>query len=425
MGKNKWTQPSVVEISYFKNKSEDQSACISADGNIMLFSIESFGSHGNEDIYVSFKQPEDSWSEPKNLGGTINTKFQEFTPFLAEDNKTLYFASNGHGGLGSRDIFVSRRLDDTWNNWSRPVNLGDTINTEGMELSLVIPPGGDYVYVVSTQNSDGYGDINKINISPEVFEQRLPAIIEEPIIIDTIAEVIIDTTSIARVIDTIPEIVRTPIIQTPEPKADILVLEGKILNAKTQQPIYALLTFENALDESQKEVIETDTVNGTYRILLSKNNNYNVKVSARRFFSKNEKLEIVGQEVSELNLVYFLIPLVKGVTIDLKNVFFVRGTSHIISSSFTELDRVVSMMKENPTVFIELSGHTDNRGDSNLNLKLSQQRAAKVKEYLVSKGIEKRRIVSKGYGSTRPKYSNKNEEARKLNRRVEFTILKN
>ena len=158
-----WSYPENLTIRYFLNKSEHQSISISVDGEIMVMSIESYGTYGAEDIYVSFIQRDGSWSEPKNLGATINTSYHEMTPYLAEDNTTLYFASNGHTGFGSRDVFSSNRLDDTWRNWTEPENLGSEINTPGMELSFFSPPAGEFDYVTSTQNSDGYGDINRIN----------------------------------------------------------------------------------------------------------------------------------------------------------------------------------------------------------------------------------------------------------------------
>ena len=129
----KWTDPVRLDIKYFYNKSEHISVSISQDGDIMLLALESYGTQGAEDIYVSFRNGNE-WSEPRNLGSTINTNLQEMTPYLAPDNRTLFFASNGHNGFGGRDIFVSSRQDDSWRNWSEPKNLGPKVNTEGVEL---------------------------------------------------------------------------------------------------------------------------------------------------------------------------------------------------------------------------------------------------------------------------------------------------
>ncbi len=139
-------------------------------GDILIVTLQSYDTRGGEDLYVLFRQG-DGWTEPRNLGPTINTPYQEMTPFLAPDGKTLYFASNGYEGFGSRDIYVSVRLDDTWKNWSNPKNLGPTVNSEGTELSYYVPEESDYAYLSTTQNSDGLGDLVRVRISAEQTEQ--------------------------------------------------------------------------------------------------------------------------------------------------------------------------------------------------------------------------------------------------------------
>ena len=135
-----WNEPARIAIKYFYNKSDHVSISLSETGDIMLLSLESYGTYGAEDLYVSFRIGNDQWSEPRNIGPIINTPFQEMTPYLAPDNKTLFFASNGHGGYGGRDIFVTKRQDDSWQKWSEPANLGPEINTTGVELYFQYSP---------------------------------------------------------------------------------------------------------------------------------------------------------------------------------------------------------------------------------------------------------------------------------------------
>ena len=163
-----WNMPQSTGVKYFQNKSANNGNSISRDGKILILSLESFKSLGAEDIYVSFWNASDNgWTEPKNLGDQINTKLQELTPFLAPDNKTLFFSTNGRGGIGSRDVFVSQRLDDTWTNWTEPRNMGETVNTEGAEMGYGYYPEIEFAVYTSTKDSDGYVDIQIFHVTGE------------------------------------------------------------------------------------------------------------------------------------------------------------------------------------------------------------------------------------------------------------------
>jgi len=153
-----WTRPAKLSVDYMFNKSDHQSGSISKDGNYMVLSLQSYASRGAEDIYVC-TYSQGKWTQPVNLGSVINTAKQEMTPYLSPDNKKLYFSSNGHGGQGGRDLFVSERLADDWISWSKPQNLGTAVNSDGVELSWFIDTHNSIAYYSSTQNSDGYGDI--------------------------------------------------------------------------------------------------------------------------------------------------------------------------------------------------------------------------------------------------------------------------
>jgi outer membrane protein OmpA-like peptidoglycan-associated protein len=389
-----WTFPQPVEIPYFSNDSDEQSACLSYDGNIILHALESYNSKGAEDIYVSFRKTDGTWTDVKNLGSDINTEFQEKTPFLSADNKTIIFSSNGLQGHGSMDLFMSKRLDDTWENWSDPVNLGSPVNTNGRELYYYVIPGNDEVIFCSTQNSDGYGDIKYYKLLPE---EVIPPLEEAIIAADSqIQEVIVGD--------------------------DEVVLQGKVFNAEDNAPLEANVSI---FLDSEIEIasIKTEPVSGEFQFELSSDNDFLIRVAAKGYMNVEESVNLREYDQNLILKNYYLEPLDVGKVFKLNNVLFHRATADLIDSSYIELDVVFRMMVDNPDISIELSGHTDNIGNAKKNVTLSQERVEVVKKYLANKGIEAERISGKGYGGTNPIASNKSEETRRLNRRVEFKII--
>ncbi len=411
---NGWSAPQPVKIDNFYNRSNHQSMAISSDGKVLVLAINSYGSYGHEDLYVSFLDKSGSWTAPKNMGSSINTPYQEMTPFIAKDNKTIFFASNGHGGKGSRDIYSSKRLDNSWRIWSEPENIAD-INSEGIELSYTISPDGEYSYFISTQNSDGYGDINKIRLNPAFHPQDTNSVAIEFVEPDTVIF--------------IPENPELMAVNSPASDADKVVpaqhffsLEGHIINNKNEKPIKAKVVITPMYTEEVSQPILIDAERGHFEVRLPSGIQYRVKVSAEGHMPEEKliKFDAAGATSERFNLS----PLEVGSTFQLNNVLFERGTANLVDSAYQDLDRMVEMMRDNPKIKIEIGGHTDNQGDARLNLKLSQERVETVIDYLINKGLNRGRIVGKGYGGTRPIASNQSENTRKLNRRVEFTILK-
>ncbi len=422
-----WSKPQEMPIQYFYNKSDLQSMCISNDGKIIIMSVESFSTYGAEDLYASFLQSDGTWSEPRNLGTAVNTKYQEMTPKLADDNVTLFFASNGHGGFGGRDIFSTKRLDDTWRNWSTPQNLGRKVNTKGVELSYFIPNNGDFAYMVSTQNSDGYGDLKRVRIKPEDRPNNLvESLPSDPPAIDPIPEP--DTVLIISQ----QELVEEPVDSTNETieliKAIVTkpayTIDGQVTNSETSNPVYARISIHSFPEGEELASVATNVSNGQYQISLPTDTRYELRIKADGYLGHNAVLELNQGEEEQLQTDFQLTPIEVGVTIQLPNVLFERSTTNLLSESFEELDRVSDLLMEYPNMEIALSGHTDNQGSAKLNLKLSQDRVETVLLYLVGKGVNRNRLSGKGYGGTKPIASNKSESTRKLNRRVEFTIIK-
>lgn len=363
-----------VDVPFLNSKSAHQSGCLSKDGKFMIISMESNYTYGVEDLYVIKRKSMDEWSSPINLGSQINSEFQEITPYLAPDNKTLFFATNGRMGEGSFDIYYSKRLDNSWRNWSYPINLGTSVNTSGSETSFSFLDGDEWAYFVSSQSSDGYGDIMRIKIKD-------PAELEEVVVEDS--------------------------IQPTRTSAITL----KVVDKKTGLPIWSDLIRGNETTTSEIGVFNFDELTSE-----------EVEIKSLGYLPHLIVLNVdlnLGENVVELE------PVTVGNTITLNHVLFYRGIARMIEESEKELDLVVEMMNDNPDIKILLKGHTDNVGDPVLNLRLSEARAKSVRKYLITQGINAYRIKSVGYGGNAPIASNATEETRKLNRRVEFEVIEN
>ncbi len=383
-----WSVPQNITIPYFLNKSSTLDGYWHEQKSVIIFSAESHTTSGAEDLYVSFMR-NGNWSELTNLGKVINSPNQEMSPSLNEDGTKLYFASNGRkGGLGSFDIYVSNRLDDTWTSWSEPVNVGSQINSDGRELYFREYPSQSFSLYTSTHNSDGYGDIRMIKDSINTNPPEIKPLAE------TVA----------------PEIL---------PENSILI-SGKVTNSKTGEGIPARLVFRAEAPNAANGNTE-----GAYSIVLKKAFVYAIEIDAVGYVNLSERLDIKSISTNNLEMNFKLQPIEVGAIVNLKSILFELGSTDLLDESYSELNVVVDFLTSNPKVEIELEGHTDNRGDEKKNLELSQQRVDKIKSYLVSRGINARRIKGKGFGGSRPIATNNTEEARKLNRRVEFRILKN
>ncbi|HXA02315.1 MAG TPA: OmpA family protein [Cytophagaceae bacterium] len=371
-----WTVPKPVKIINPGNHNQYFTATIAADGQTSMLAIERNDSYGSMDIYVCFLRNE-VWTEPQNLGPVINTIGLDSGPFLAADNQTMYYATDGKAGYGSLDIFVTRRLDDTWLNWSEPQNLGPGVNSTGTDEYYSVPASGEYAYFHTTVNSIGEEDIFRIKL---------------------------------------------PKAAKPEP---VVLVHGKVLNTKTKAPVSAAIHYEILPDGKDLGSASSNPTTGEYKIILPYGEHYAYHASAPGYIEMNENFDLIEKkDYIEINKDLYLTPIEVGAKINLNNVFFEQSKPVLLSSSYPELDRLVQIMNENPVMEIELRGHTDNTGDAAKNIKLSEDRVNIVKEYLVSKGISAKRITGKGFGGIQPLNTNGNEESRKQNRRVEFVVTK-
>lgn len=376
---NVWSIPEPLNIEGFNNKNKYVSFFMANNNKVMLMSIQDDDSYGEKDIYVSMKRDNGTWSKPMNIGPDINTLVDEYSPVLASDNKTMYFSSEGHYGYGGYDIFVTKRLDDSWTKWSKPINLGPKINDSGSNMGFSIPASGKEVYTYGWTSDAMKADIFVVELG--------------------------EAKSIK-----------------PDP---VYLISGRVFDAKTKKPIHAEIDYELLPSGQHSGDADSDPDNGEYKIVLPVGKHYGYYAKAKGYIAVHENLDIpVSSEYTEYQKDLYLVPIEVGQKITMNNVFFEQSKPVLLSSSYPELDRMTEILKLNPKLEIRIDGHTDNQGDAKLNMELSQKRVDVVKEYLVNKGISSKRITTKAFGGTKPIASNAKEETRKLNRRVEFIITK-
>jgi OmpA-OmpF porin, OOP family len=373
--KDGWSQPKLMNIKNYYTHTDVVNFFLADDWKTLILAIERDDSYGYADFYVSFKIGENTWSEPKHMGAQLNSTSTDFSPFLAPDGKTFYFASYTLPGYGSADMFMSKRLDDTWQNWSEPVNLGPQINSKGFDAYYRITADGKYAYYASS-NGEYSSDIYLIEL---------------------------------------------PLELRPEP---IVVIAGKVLNAETNEPVEAKISYENLSNAIEIGETTSNPIDGYYSITMPFGNKIGFRANAKGFVAVNENIDLsTSGEFQSTNRNIYLKPIEIGQLINLNNLFFDFGKSTLLKESYPELNRLVDLLNENSKMKIQLLGHTDNIGSNESNINLSKDRVESVKKYLIDKGIEAVRITEKGFGSSQPIAPNDTEENRQMNRRVEMKII--
>ena len=370
---NTWSNP--VNMGNVVNSKEwDSQPTMSADGNTIIFSSSRDNGFGNGDLYVTTKNKFGDWGAASNLGGTINTPFTEKSPFLSPDGKTLYFTSNGHPGYGGLDLFISVNENGKW---SEPVNLGTPLNSDDDDAYFTIGGSGELGYFASSRKG-GYGGLDLYSIK-------------------------------------IPEAMR------PKPT---VVVEGVVTNSKTKALVGAYVMVEDLNTSELIAVSKSNSATGKYLVVLPAGKTYSVSANKEGFFFHSERFDVpVTSTYQEIKKNIDLKPIEKGAKVVLNNIFFETGKATLSPQSRVELEKAIDLMKVNPTMTIEVGGHTDNVGDDAFNMKLSHDRAKSVREYLVKAGIASERVQAKGYGESNPIATNETEDGRKSNRRTEFIIL--
>jgi outer membrane protein OmpA-like peptidoglycan-associated protein len=344
------------------------------------------------------------WQKAVNLGTTINTTADEEGPFMDLDGKTLYFSSEAHKGMGGYDIFKSV-FDSTKNQWSEPENIGYPINTADDDIYFVLSGDGKHGYYASVRD-DGFGekDIYMITM-PERKDyhqlvKKMEVILKKEIKKDTVIPV--------KAVELFP-----------------VVLKGNVFDKTTGGTLSAKVQLIDEMGKTANEIETSEDGAYSFEVTGPKARKYTVSTAKETygFTSKNVSVPANGPEKVELVNDLYLKKLEVGNKFILRNIYFDFDKATIKSESITELNKLLKVLQENPTMKVELGGHTDFKGSNEYNKTLSQKRAQAVVNWLISKGIAKNRLTAKGYGEEVPLATNDDEEeGRELNRRTEFEV---
>lgn len=349
---------------------------LSSDGRTLYFVSDRRGGVGNKDIYVSYKLENGRWTKAENLGPNINTPYDEISPFIHVNGRTLFIASNGKPGFGGYDIYRSEYDNGSW---SAAENFGSPVNNHEDQFSLFITRDGERGFYSHEDNF-------KVN-SSMLFEMQ------------------------------VPEEMRL--------KYKSNYVKGTVRDKITNNPLGARVELFNINKNELTSVVQADSVSGEYLIVLTQGADYALYVSHPGYLFKSLNFNYeVEEQLTPVALDVLLDPAKAGASAVLNNIFFDLNKYDLKEKSVTELEKVVRFLTENPTLRIEIAGHTDNVGAAAYNLQLSQKRAQSVSSYLVAHGIDPARLTQKGYGAQKPLVPNDSEANRQINRRIEFRLLK-
>jgi outer membrane protein OmpA-like peptidoglycan-associated protein len=384
---NSWSYPEALQIENYYNYAMSANYFMSAEKRYLLMSVQRDDSRGERDLYVSFNEGGNRWTEPVNLGDQINTPDMESSPFLANDT-TLYFSSRGFSGFGAEDVFVAYRLSDSWQNWTTPVNLGPQINSEKDDTFFNIGMDNEKAFLTRGKTDDAV-----------VFEMDMP------------------------------------IFKDAEP---MYVVQGQVYNVKDNNPVVAEIIVkaeqtegdftEQTLRANQQGQYEIELPPGTYQI-YARDDQFNTV--------DQEALSLAeADENNDMFVARDLYLIDKGENVNLKEELEVRrealaSTEILFELNSADLDRrssgklreVALFMMDNPDAELMITGHTCDRGSRNYNERLSEQRARSVAEYLREQGVSSSRLQTQGMGETDPLVNNSSESNRRINRRVEFKVM--
>lgn len=374
--KDGWSLPIELRIKGYKkyDKGNYVNLAIAPSGNVMILAMSPIKGDNFTSLYISNKIGDGDWDEPIRIDNL--TVGKDFGPFVAADNKSLYFASFRDGGFGDADIWVAQREDDTWLNWSEPQNLGANINSEKMDGYYTVSPSGNYAFLVSDASGLGASDIFRIKLTEDDIK--------------------------------------------PDP---VIIVQGRVKDIVSGEYLSAELEYIN-LDENFVEGNGTSGVaDGSYKVVLPYGKNFSINARLDGYYAESINLDL--KEVGEFKTIekdILLRKIERETVIRLNNIFFETAKSELLPTSTAELNGLIKILKENPRIKIEIRGHTDNVGTAESNEKLSQDRAQAVVNYLKQNGIDTDRLVAKGYGESMPEITNETPEGRQQNRRVECKI---
>jgi len=398
---HKWSKPFSMGSEINSAKYFENGACLSFDGKKFFFASNREGGKGANDIWVVEKQDNGSWGKPSNLGLPINTEADEESPFMDLDGKTLYFSSRAHKGMGGFDIFKSVFNEES-KEWSTPENLGYPINSADNDLYFILSGDGRYGYYASVKEG-GYGDkdIYRISMPPRSDYQDLEARLQ------TIREKKYQSNS---------SVV----------KEQSFILSGKVLDVNTTKPLANALV---QLKDNKGNVINkiTSKPDGEYyfKIVADSLSAYVLAAYAKGYGPFSKDVEIpqdrkkVNSQVNDIKLK----KLGLGERFVLRNIYFDFDKAELKPESKSDLENLIMLLNDNPSIKIEIGGYTDSKGEKEYNRNLSQKRAEAVLNYLVSRGVSKKRLVAKGYGESTAISNGQQVKEEEISRRTEFVII--
>ena len=372
--KEGWSVPKPIRIKGLNVSGVATDYSFGPDQRTLIMSVTRDSTLGGRDLYVCFlDENAGTWTVPLWLGVNINSSDNEVTPYLAADNKTLYFSSDRAGGIGSLDVYRSTRLDDSWQKWSKPENIGASINRIGRTSYYTEDAGGKYCYFVWRANISSQSDI----------------------------------------------------FRAPAPKRENLLtlIKGKVLD-ETGSPLEAEIFYDRLYDAKRMGLGRSDPASGAYQITLPSGDTYSIFARKTGYLPTSISFDAKKTEgFSTVEKDLILVKIKENATIRLNNIFFETDKTELLPSSFAELDRLFNILQTDESLRIAIEGHTDNTGNPQHNKSLSLGRANAVVEYLISKGIAKSRLEAYGYAAEKPIASNDTEEGKSKNRRVEFRVI--
>lgn len=370
------SHPKPIRIRELNLRGEVTDYSFGPDQRTLVMAVDRAFSIGENDLYISFlDEAKNEWTRPLWLGDNVNSVENEMTPYLASDNKTLYFSSNRPGGYGELDVYRSVRKGDSWSSWTKPENIGTEINRRGRTSYFTIDAKGEYAYFVWRKDVQSQTDIYRLRLPPN-FSRAIR-------------------------------------------------IAGKVTD-DNGQPIEATIRYERLSDGKQLGLARTNPTNGEYQIVVPFNETYGLRAERNGYIPVSENISIDSTDKRDvITMDLMLVKIRENVAIRLNNIFFATNKSELLTESASELERLRGLLVSQPNYRIAIDGHTDSTGTVSRNKGLSLARANAVKNYLTSHGINKERIETNGFADEKPLESNSSEEGRSRNRRVEFRILSN
>ncbi|RYM34866.1 hypothetical protein ERX46_05685 [Brumimicrobium glaciale] len=402
-----WGTPEIMHFQISTKRTNDMYASYNHDGYNIYFARGNENlSKGTNIMYSGMQSMLKKDYKTATTINQVNSQFNDGPIYMHIDGKTMYIASQGHESIGGYDIFVSKKIQG---GWSKPENMGYPINTPYDDFFFAATANGKYAYISSNRpNGAGGFDIYKVTFWGA---QKQPIVDMEDYLLASIAEPIKD-----------PQIEEVVSVN----KVSLTVFKGKTIDALSSKAVEAAIEITDNKSGKIIERFTTNSATGKFLLSLTAGKNYGIAVKADGYLFHSENFDVLdGSAYNLINKTIELKNIAVGSKIALRNIFFDVGQATLRSESNAELDRLVKLLKDVPSLKVEISGHTDNTGSSSINDKLSQNRADAVVVYLKGKGISAGRLSAKGYGSSKPMESNNNSQGRQENRRTEFEIIEN